>query len=61
MEQVGKERIGEKEVQGTKKKPYAKPTLTVHGDVEEITKVLRLTGIKRQDASIEGNFIQHRP
>jgi hypothetical protein len=60
MEQVRKERVGEKEVHGTSKKPYTSPTLKAYGDVEEITKVLRLTGIKRQDASIEG-FIQHRP
>jgi hypothetical protein len=35
-----------KAVHGVKKKPYAKPTLTVHGDVEDITKVLRLTVAK---------------
>jgi hypothetical protein len=47
MEQFGKERIGEKEVHGTRKKPYTSPTLKVYGDVEEITKALRLAGIKR--------------
>jgi hypothetical protein len=46
MEEFRKERVGEREVHGTKKKPYAKPTLTVHGNVDEITKVLRLAGTK---------------
>jgi hypothetical protein len=48
MEQVRKERIGEIEACGNKKKPYSKPTLTIHGDVDEITEVLRLAGAKGQ-------------
>jgi hypothetical protein len=36
MEHVMKERTEKKTVHGAKKKPYAKPTLTVHGDVKEI-------------------------
>jgi hypothetical protein len=60
MEQFGKEKIVKKEMHETRKKPYTSPTLKVYGDVEEITKALRLSGIKRQDASIEG-FIQHKP
>jgi hypothetical protein len=35
-----------KAVHGVKKKPYAKPTLTVHGDVEKITEILRLACAK---------------
>jgi hypothetical protein len=35
-----------KEVKEQEKKPYTSPTLKVHGDVEEITKVLRLAGAK---------------
>jgi hypothetical protein len=53
MEQFGKERIGEKEVHGTRKKPYTPPTLNVHGDVEEITQVLRSDGA--QDRFISGD------
>jgi hypothetical protein len=51
MEQVRKERVGEKEVHGTRKKPYTTPRLTIHGDVEEITKVLRLADARRTDNS----------
>jgi hypothetical protein len=42
MEHVMKERIENKDEHGTGKKPYTSPKLTIHGDVEEITKVLRL-------------------
>jgi hypothetical protein len=63
MEQVRKERIGEKEAHGNKKKPYSKPTLTIHGDVDEITEVLRLAGAKglptsvpRSDRNAKENF-----
>lgn len=31
----------------TRKRPYAPPRLTVHGDVEELTKVLRLARSKQ--------------
>jgi hypothetical protein len=41
-----KERTEKKGVHGTRKKPYISPKLTIHGDVEEITKVLRLAGAK---------------
>jgi hypothetical protein len=51
MEQFGKERIGEKEVHRTKKKPYTSPKLTKHGDVDEITEVLRLAGAKGFDGT----------
>jgi hypothetical protein len=60
MEQVTKERIGEKEVHGTGKKPYISPTLKVYGDVEAITKTLRLAGIK-SDVGSNDAFIQSRP
>jgi hypothetical protein len=50
MEQVRKERVGEKEVHGTRKKPYTTPRLTIHGDVEEITKVLRLADAAGEEA-----------
>jgi hypothetical protein len=46
MEQVGKERIEKKDVHGTSKKPYTSPRLTKHGNVDEITEVLRLAGAK---------------
>jgi hypothetical protein len=46
MEEFEKKRIGKKEVHGTGKEPYTSPTLKVYGDVDEITKVLRLTGAK---------------
>jgi hypothetical protein len=46
MEHLIKEKAGKKDVHWTRKRPYAKPTLTVHGDVEEITRVLRLKGGK---------------
>jgi hypothetical protein len=46
MEKVRKERIGKQEVHGTRKKPYTTPKLTVHGNVERITEVLRLAGAK---------------
>jgi hypothetical protein len=51
MEQFEKERIGKKEVQGTMKKPYTSPKLKVHGDVEEITEVLRSACAKGQTLS----------
>jgi hypothetical protein len=51
MEHLVKEKARKKSVHWTGKKPYAKPTLTVHGDVEEITKVLRLVGFKSQTPS----------
>jgi hypothetical protein len=35
----------------TRKKPYSRPELTVHGDVEEITKSLRLTVVRGQATS----------
>jgi hypothetical protein len=44
MEHTMKQSTEKKDVHRTMKRPYAKPTLTVHGDVEEITKVLRLAG-----------------
>jgi hypothetical protein len=44
MEHLVKEKARKKGVHWTGKKPYAKPTLTVHGDVEKITEVLRLAG-----------------
>jgi hypothetical protein len=34
------------------KKPYTSPTLKVHGDVEEITNVLRKAGVKSTKGSI---------
>jgi hypothetical protein len=51
MEQFGKERIGEKEVRGTRKKPYSSPKLTKHGNVDEITEVLRLSYNKGETLS----------
>jgi hypothetical protein len=33
------------------KKPYISPTLTNHGDVEEITKVLRLADVRKTENS----------
>jgi hypothetical protein len=42
MEHVMKKRTEKKDVYETRKKPYATPKLTVHGDIEEITEVLRL-------------------
>jgi hypothetical protein len=33
------------------KRPYTPPTLTVHGDVEDVTEVLRLAGAKSEDLS----------
>jgi hypothetical protein len=56
MENVMKKRIEKKDPHGTRKRPYAKPTLTVHGNVDEITKVLRLAGAKNEDFSID-NFL----
>jgi hypothetical protein len=53
MEQVRKERVGAKEVHGTGKKPYTSPTLTKHGDVDEITEVHRLGGLKSE---MSGDF-----
>jgi hypothetical protein len=44
MGNVMKERTEKKDVHGTGKKPYTTPKLTKHGDVDEITKVLRLAG-----------------
>jgi hypothetical protein len=52
MEHIMKESTEKKDVHGIMKRPYAKPTLTVHGDVEEITKVFRLTGTKGQTGSV---------
>jgi hypothetical protein len=46
MDNVMKEKTEKKDVHGTMKKPYTSPTLTVYGDVEDITEVLRLTGAK---------------
>jgi hypothetical protein len=46
MGNVMKERAEKKAVHGTMKKPYTTPRLTIHGDVEDITKVLRLAGAK---------------
>jgi hypothetical protein len=51
MENAMKERAEKKDVHGTNKKPYSSPKLTKHGDVEEITEVLRLTGAKGEVAS----------
>jgi hypothetical protein len=41
-----KEKTEKKDVHWVMKRPYAKPTLTNHGDVNEITEVLRLAGTK---------------
>jgi hypothetical protein len=46
MDNVMKEKTEKKDVHGTEKKPYTTPRLTIHGDVEEITEVLRLTVAK---------------
>jgi hypothetical protein len=46
MEHLRKEKAEKKDVHGTRKKPYSTPKLTKHGDVEEITEVLRLTGAR---------------
>jgi hypothetical protein len=46
MEHSKGEATERKYVHGTGKRPYTSPTLKVYGDVEEITKVLRLTGAK---------------
>jgi hypothetical protein len=51
MEHSEWEAAGRKVFQGRKKKPYTSPTLKVHGDVEEITKVLRLADARRTDNS----------
>jgi hypothetical protein len=52
MEQFEKEGTGKKEVHGTGKRPYTSPTLTKHGDVEEITNALRRAGVKSTKGSI---------
>jgi hypothetical protein len=51
MEPDKRVRIGDKGVRGTRKRPYAEPTLTKHGDVEEITRVLRRTAARSTVAS----------
>jgi hypothetical protein len=53
MEQFEKEETGKKEVNGTGKRPYTSPTLTKHGDVDEITEVHRLGGLKSE---MSGDF-----
>jgi hypothetical protein len=52
MEHVMKERTEKKDVHGTMKKPYTTPKLTKHGNVDEITEVLRLAGAKGDVDSI---------
>jgi hypothetical protein len=46
-----KEKIEKKDVHATRKRPYKAPKLTVHGDVDKITEVLRLTCAKGQTLS----------
>jgi hypothetical protein len=53
MENAMKGGTEQKDVHGANKKPYTSPKVTVHGDVHEVTKVLRLAGAKGRDASIE--------
>jgi hypothetical protein len=55
MEHLVKEKERKKGVHWTGKKPYAKPTLTVHGDVEDITEVLRLTCAKGRITAATGD------
>ena len=51
MEHPKDEATERKVVHGKAKKPYKAPGLTRHGDVEEITKALRLAGAKSEDGS----------
>jgi hypothetical protein len=53
VEHVMREGTEKKNMQGTRKKPYTSPTLTKHGDVEEITEVLRSSGVKSE---VSGDF-----
>jgi hypothetical protein len=46
MEHSKGEATERKALHGAKKKPYTSPKLTVHGDVEKITEVLRLAVAK---------------
>lgn len=41
-----------KEAYPAKRIPYASPTLTTHGDVEEITQILRLAVVNRNVGTI---------
>jgi hypothetical protein len=51
MEDAMKERTEKKDVHWIRKKPYTTPKLTNHGDVEEITEVLRSACAKGQTLS----------
>jgi hypothetical protein len=52
MEHVRTEKTEKKDAHRIMKRPYAKPTLIVHGDVEEITNALRKAGVKSNKGSI---------
>jgi hypothetical protein len=53
MKQVEKERADKKKAGSAAKKPYATPTLTVHGDVEGITERLRSAEAKGEAQSTD--------
>lgn len=46
MKHSREERTEKKDASGAWKKPYQKPSLTIHGDVEKLTRVFRLARAK---------------
>lgn len=56
MASESKKRICSEPEPGACKKPYARPVLTIHGDVLEITKALDIGGTDGQSGSQQGDL-----